>query len=312
MTPSYLKLTAKEWAARIDAAYGLLSACRVCPRQCRVNRLKDEKGICRAGLEPVVASCAVHFGEEPPISGTRGSGTVFFSHCNMKCIYCQNYPISQLGVGRRMTTVELAKKLVGLQKKGTHNINFVTPSHWVPQLIKTVAEAAGMGLSVPIVYNTSGYDSVEALKLLDGIVDIYLPDIRYVDDDAAVRYSSAPGYWSTDRAAIKEMFRQVGHLAMDEEGIGVRGLVIRHMVMPGGVSGTDEAMRFVRDEISPDTHVSLMGQYFPAYRAVGDGRLGRKTTDEEYDRAFETMIALGIENGWVQEKEGDGTDLIVS
>lgn len=303
MRPSYSRLTERDWAERIDAAYSLLAACRVCPRECGVNRLEGELGICKAGLDPVVASCAVHFGEEPPISGTRGSGTVFFSHCNMKCIYCQNYPISQLGVGRRMTTADLADRMLGLQDRGVHNINFVTPSHYIPQLIRAVAEAAAKGLYIPIVYNTSGYDSVEALRLLEGVVDIYLPDMRYIDDAVAVRLSSAPDYRAKDRAAIAEMFRQVGLLQVDADGVAERGLVIRHMILPGGLSGTAEAMRFVRDEISPDAHISLMGQYFPAYKAVGHEEIGQKTTDDEYDAAFSAMTAAGLENGWVQERE---------
>jgi putative pyruvate formate lyase activating enzyme len=289
---------------RIEAAYALLEQCSVCPRECGVNRLKNDRmGFCRSGLNPVVSSVSPHHGEEPPLSGTRGSGTVFFTNCNLKCVYCQNYPISQMGNGAERTPGELACQMLWLQEQGCHNLNLVTPTHFMPQILKALGIARERGFALPIVYNTSGYESVQALTLLDGIVDIYLPDMRYSDDAVAMKYSIAPHYPGINRQAIKEMFRQVGNLVLDESGIAKRGLIIRHLILPDGLSGTEGVMKFLAEEISRDVSISLMSQYFPAYKANDFRELSRRITSDEYEDACLIMRKYGLENGWVQELE---------
>lgn len=291
-----------ELTARIDKAYELLEHCRVCPRECGINRLQNDKlGFCRSGLNPVIASVSPHHGEEPPLSGTRGSGTVFFANCNLRCAYCQNYPISQLGNGAERTPGELACQMLWLQEQGCHNLNLVTPTHFMPQILKALGIAKERGFSLPVVYNTSGYESIEALRLLEGIVDIYLPDMRYSDNAAAMKYSIAPHYREINRAAIKEMYRQVGNLVLDENGIARRGLIIRHLILPGGISGTEEIMQFLAEEVSKDVSISLMAQYFPAYKAHTFKELSQRITAEEYEEAYQIMEKYGLENGWVQE-----------
>jgi putative pyruvate formate lyase activating enzyme len=293
-----------ELQNRIEAAYELLEQCRVCPRECGVNRLKNDKlGFCRSGLNPIVSSVSPHHGEEPPLSGTRGSGTVFFTNCNLKCAYCQNYPISQMGNGTERTVGELACQMLSLQEQGCHNLNLVTPTHFMPQILKALGIARERGFSLPIVYNTSGYESLETLGLLNGIVDIYLPDMRYSDNDAGMKYSVAPDYPEINRAAVKEMYRQVGNLVLDENGVAQRGLIIRHLVLPGALSGTEGVMKFLAGEISKDVYISLMSQYFPAYRARELKEINRRITPEEYEDAWQIMLKYGLENGWVQEHE---------
>jgi len=293
-----------ELQNRIDAAYELLESCRVCPRECGVNRLKNDKlGFCRSGLNPVVSSASPHHGEEPPLSGTKGSGTIFFANCNLRCVYCQNYPISQMGNGAERTPGELACQMLWLQEQGCHNLNLVTPTHFMPQILKALGIARERGFNLPVVYNTSGYESLDALRLLDGIVDIYMPDMRYGEDGVARRYSAAPDYPGANRAAVREMYRQVGNLVVDKNGIAVRGLVIRHLVLPNGFSGTREIMKFLAEEISKDVYISLMSQYFPAYKATAMKELSRRITAEEYEEACGIMDKYGLENGWVQEFE---------
>ena len=290
-----------ELQKRIDAAYGLLESCRVCPRECGVDRLKNDKlGFCRSGLNPVISSVSPHYGEEPPLSGTKGSGTVFFTNCNLRCVYCQNYPISQLGNGEERSPGELACQMLWLQEQGCHNLNLVTPTHFVPQILKAIGIAMQRGFILPIVYNTSGYESLETLRLLDGIVDIYLPDMRYSDNAAAMKYSIAPDYPEINCAAIKEMYRQVGNLVLDEQGIAKQGLIIRHLVLPGNIAGTEEVMKFLAGEISKDVTISLMSQYFPAYRAREFNEINRRITTEEYEKAYQIMLKYGLENGWIQ------------
>jgi putative pyruvate formate lyase activating enzyme len=289
---------------RIEEAYKLLETCRVCPRECGVNRLKDEKtGFCRSGLNPVLSSVSPHHGEEPPLSGTKGSGTIFFTNCNLRCVYCQNYPISQMGNGADRTVGELACQMTWLQEQGCHNLNLVTPTHFVPQILKALGIARERGFDLPIVYNSSGYDSLETLRLLDGIVSIYLPDMRYNDNAIALRYSATPNYVEINRAAIKEMYRQVGNLVVNEEGIAKQGIIIRHLVLPGGLSGTDGVMKFLADEISKDVYISLMSQYFPAYKTGEFTEINRRINEAEYDEAYECKMRYGLKNGWVQEFE---------
>lgn len=308
MTPWWIKvymvssLSNTELQNRVEAAYKFLESCRVCPRECGVNRLKNDKlGFCRSGLNPAISSASPHHGEEPPLSGTKGSGTIFFANCNLKCAYCQNYPISQMGHGAEKTPAELACQMLWLQEQGCHNLNLVTPTHFMPQILKALGIAKERGFSLPVVYNTSGYDSVEALRLLDGVVDIYLPDMRYSDNQAALKYSIAPHYAEVNRAAVKEMYRQVGNLVVDENGIAKRGLIVRHLVLPGGLSGTESIMKFLAEEISKDVYISLMSQYFPAYKATTMKELSRRITADEYDEAYDIKMKYGLENGWVQE-----------
>jgi putative pyruvate formate lyase activating enzyme len=299
-----VSLSKQQIDERVDAAYELLGSCRVCPRECGVDRLRDEKnGFCRSGLNPIVSSASPHHGEEPPLSGTKGSGTVFFANCNLRCVYCQNFPISQMGHGVERTPGELACQMVWLQEQGCHNVNLVTPTHFMPQILKALSIARERGFYLPVVWNTSGYESVETLRLLDGVVDIYLPDMRYADNRAAVKYSAAPHYVEVNRAAVREMYRQVGDLVLDENGIAERGLIIRHLVLPGGQSGTEDVMRFIAEELSPEVYVSLMAQYFPTYRAREFAEIDRKITGAEYDEAYEVKMRYGIRNGWVQEFE---------
>jgi len=297
-------LSETELQRRIEAVYKLLESCRVCPRECGVNRLKNDKlGFCRSGLNPVVSSASPHHGEEPPISGAKSSGTIFFANCNLRCVYCQNYPISQMGNGVERTPGELACQMLSLQEQGCHNLNLVTPTHFMPQILRALGIAKERGFNLPIVYNTSGYESVEALRLLDGIVDIYLPDMRYSDDRAALKYSIAPHYPEINRAAVKEMYRQVGNLILDEDGIAKRGLIVRHLILPGGLSGTEGVMKFLAEEISRDVYISLMSQYFPAYKATEHRETNRRITAEEYDEAYDIKMRYGLKNGWVQEFE---------
>jgi len=291
-----------ELEKRVEAAYRLLESCRVCPRECGVNRLKNDKlGFCRSGLNPVISSVSPHHGEEPPLSGTKGSGTIFLTNCNLRCAYCQNYPISQLGNGTERTPGELACQMIWLQEQGCHNLNLVTPTHFMPQILKALGVARERGFNLPIVYNTSGYESLEALRMLDGIVDIYLPDMRYSDDSVARTYSAAPHYPEINRAAVKEMFRQVGNLVLDEDGIATRGLIVRHLILPNGLSGTEGVMKFLEEEISKDVYISLMSQYFPAYKAHEFNKLSRRITSEEYEEAYHIMQKYGLENGWIQD-----------
>ncbi len=301
ITPSYKNLSDSEFDLRISRGYRLMERCVLCPRHCGVRRLDGELGHCRTGAQALVSSHNSHHGEEPPISASGGSGTIFFSFCNLHCCFCQNYPISQLGHGRETDRRRLAQMMLSLQQQGCHNINLVTPSHVVPQVIQAIAEASRQGLHIPIAYNSSGYDSVAELELLEGIVDIYMPDMKYARDEMAVKYSQAPNYVQINRAAIREIYRQVGNLQMDEQCLAVKGLIIRHLVLPNNLAGTEDILRFIAQEISPRTYISLMGQYFPAHKAHSIPELSRRLTQEEYDQAVETASQLELENTWVQE-----------
>ncbi|MBN2028865.1 radical SAM protein [bacterium] len=285
---------------RLKKAYAFLTSCRLCPRACGVNRLKGETGFCGAGFHPVVSSDNLHFGEEPPISGYHGSGTIFLTGCNLGCVFCQNYPISHLGHGNRVKLPRLATMMLRLQKAGAHNINFVTPTHFAPQILGALLIAYQKGLSIPIVYNCGGYESVEMLKLWDGIVDIYMPDMKYSDSAVSEKYASAPDYPEVNREAAKEMFRQVGDLQIDQNNIAISGLLIRHLVLPEDISGTGNILRFITEEISKRTYVSLMSQYFPAYKALSMPPLDRRITHDEYAKAKENLSYWGLERGWTQ------------
>ena len=290
-----------ELLRRVKSAYARLSACDLCPHECGVNRIKGETGICRSGLKAKVASANLHRGEEPPISGSRGSGTIFLSDCTLRCHFCQNFPISQLGNGEELTTAALAKKMLQLQKRGAHNINFVTPTHFLPQILAALWMAIPQGFRLPLVWNTSGYERVDSLKLLDGVVDIYLPDMKYADDKVAFDLSGAENYSIHNRSAVIEMLRQVGQLKTDHQGIAVSGLIIRHLVLPEGRAGSAEILPWIAGNLGTETHVALMSQYFPAGRAATMAGIDRPVNHDEYDAAVEALEGAGLENGWVQE-----------
>jgi putative pyruvate formate lyase activating enzyme len=294
--PAYRSLhRTGELAKRAAQAREHLRDCDLCARYCHVDRLVTTKGaVCRTGEQAVVHGFGPHHGEEDPLRGTRGSGTLFFSGCNLRCVFCQNWEISQKGVGRAVDPGELAAMMLDLQGQGCHNVNLVSPSHVVAQVIAAVAIATGQDLSVPVVYNTGGYDSPEALALLEGIVDIYMPDMKYGDTVAAHRYSHVRDYVAVNRAAVKEMHRQVGDLVLDEQGIARRGLLVRHLVMPGDISGTESVLRFLAEEISRDTSLNLMDQYHPCYRAGDNPPLDRPLTRQEYQRALACADRLGL------------------
>ena len=301
-SPGYLRLSESGLLAeRARALEDLLHHCVLCPRQCRVNRNGGEPGACGVDSRPKVAAMTIHPWEEPPISGTRGSGTIFFSGCTLKCIFCQNYPISQMGIGRTISVEELAGGMLKLQKQGAHNINLVTSTHQMPAVVRALCLAVPRGLHIPIVYNTSGYERVETLQLLDGIVDIYLPDIKYDEVTAARFCSQREDYINYNRPALVEMWRQVGPLQTDEQGIALRGLLVRHMVLPQNLSGTRNCLAFLLRHMGPDVWVSLMNQYFPAHKALTLPPLNRKVTRKEYRQAFEALLELGLNNGFLQD-----------
>jgi len=307
MSPSYLQLyESGELARRAERALSILKACTLCPRGCRVNRLQGEKGFCQMGAEPMVSAWNSHHGEEPPLSGTRGSGTIFFTGCTARCLFCQNYPISQLRRGNQITVERLGEIMVLLQKRGVHNINFVTPTHFVPQILAALLQAIPHGFSLPLVYNTSGYEALETLRLLHGVIDIYLPDAKYANDSIAAELSGFKDYVAHNRAALLEMCRQVGpQLLLNQDGAARRGLIVRHLVLPHRLAGTREVLAWLAENLSPQVYVSLMAQYFPAYRAVGHPLLGRKLTWEEYDEALSALEELGFEEGWSQILEDE-------
>jgi putative pyruvate formate lyase activating enzyme len=279
---------------KIEKAFRLIEKCSLCPRKCGANRLQGERSYCGAGLQPEVSSASPHFGEEDPLVGVHGSGTIFLTHCNLKCVFCQNFSISHLGEGRETSFEKLGMMMVELQRLGCHNINFVTPTHYVPQILKALPFAVEKGLSVPLVYNTGGYDSLEALNLLDGVFDIYMPDFKYSDSNAAQEYSQVPDYFSVAKSALKEMHRQAGDLLLNEKGVALKGLLVRHLVLPQGLAGTKEVMHYLAKEISKNTYVNIMDQYRPCGRITHNSPLNRSITQEEYDEAVETAKKEGI------------------
>ncbi len=288
----------------------LLRCCSLCPRRCGVNREAGETGFCRAPALPRVALADLHFGEEPCISGKAGSGTVFFSHCNLRCVFCQNHEISQGGFGRTVDAEQLAQIFVNLQNLGAHNINLVSPTPYVPAVVRAIRTARQRGLSVPVVYNTHGYETVEVLRLLEGLVDIYLPDLKYGSEEPARLYSAAPDYFPAATAAVKEMFRQVGAPILDENGLARRGTIIRHLVLPGHVSDSLQVLHWIAANLSRDVYISLMAQYFPAYRAVGIPPLNRRLTADEYQQVVDNLSELGLEKGYIQELAAASTEYV--
>ena len=293
-SPAYLAL-AKSGALsrRVEAAYQRMEACDICPHCCGVNRRAGERGICRTGEQAIVASAGPHFGEEAPLVGRHGSGTIFFAWCSLRCCYCQNASISQRGEGEPVTPEALAETMLALQRHGCHNINLVTPSHVVPQILAATQIAAERGLRIPLLYNTGGYDSLATLALLDGVVDIYMPDVKYADPVVGERYSRARDYPAINQAAVREMHRQVGDLQLDERGIAQRGLLVRHLVLPEGLAGTGEIVRFLA-ALSVDTYLNVMAQYRPCYEAYDLPPLDRPVTAAEYQGAVSMALDAGL------------------
>jgi putative pyruvate formate lyase activating enzyme len=311
--PSYIALyQSGELVRRAELAWQSLSHCELCPHRCGVNRLAGEQGRCQSGALPTVAAWNLHPWEEPPISGTHGSGTIFFSGCTGRCRFCQNFPISQLGVGQEVSLERLGEMMLGLQKRGAHNINFVTPTHYAAAILGALPYAVEGGLRLPLLYNASGFERVETLRWLENVIDIWLPDAKYADDSIALRLSGFPNYVTQNRAALQEMYRQVGaHLVLGDDGIARRGMIIRHLILPGGLAGTADVLHWIAEHLSSQVHVSLMSQYFPAYQCVEDGILGYKITDSEYGAAIAALDSAGLENGWLQDlrvDEGDGCE----
>jgi putative pyruvate formate lyase activating enzyme len=310
--PSYLRLfQTGELLHRVEALEALLERCTVCPRDCLNNRLKNELAACYSGRLPIVSSYTRHFGEEPPLVGSRGAGNIFFGNCNLRCVYCQNYQISQTHkqqLKNEVTHERLAEMMLELQERGCHNINFVSPTHFAPQMARSILLAAERGLQLPIVYNTNAYDSVDVLRLLDGLVDVYLPDLKYAEDEAGYLYSKVKAYKEHARLAIQEMYRQMGDaLVFDESGLLRRGLVIRLLVLPNDIGGVRESLAWIRTELSPHVAVSLMAQYYPTNQAEKNARyvlLSRRIRESEWLSAVSALSEMGMEEGWMQEFDG--------
>lgn len=300
-----MKLSQSQLKNRIAAANKILASCTLCPKNCGVNRLKGQAGFCGATDKVRVWRYKLHHQEEPAISGAQGSGTIFFSYCSGRCVFCQNYQISQLNRGTDMTSLGLAKMMVELQRLGAHNINLVSPTHYVPQILEALPTALELGLTIPLLYNSNGYENIETLQLLDGIIDIYLPDAKYADDEAAYKLSGFKNYTQINRRALIEMFRQVGILECDEAGIAKRGLIIRHLVLPENLAQTEEVLKFIADNLSKDVHISLMDQYMPLFKAKDHLPINRVLTPPEYEKACEALTLAGLHSGWVQQTHGE-------
>jgi len=302
--PVYLSLSEEQWEVKLQRSKELASPCVLCGRRCRALRFmlsentgtaaRPTRGICEAQDRAVVASAGPHFGEEPPLVGQRGSGTIFFAGCNLKCIFCQNYDIAHFYRGQEVSDEELAQIMLKMQELGCHNVNLVSPTHVVPNILAAVKLAAKQGLHIPLVYNTGGYDSLETIKVLEGVVDIYMPDMKYGEPGPARDFSKAAGYPEINFAAVKEMHRQVGDLVIGENHVAVRGLLVRHLVLPGGMAGTKKVMEFLANSVSRDTYVNIMAQYRPCYKAVGHPLLGRRIKNAEYLQALQIAAEAGL------------------
>lgn len=306
--PSYFKLISSiEFESRISAADAILKNCTSCPRNCHVDRTNGEFGTCQSGDQPIVSSYTPHFGEEPVLSGTKGAGNIFFGNCNLRCDYCQNFVISQnpnVESKNQISVERLAEIMIELQNKNCHNIGLVSPTHFAVPILKSIYLAAKQGLNLPIIYNTNGYDSVEVLKLYKDVVDIYLPDFKYGTNENGRRYSKAPDYFEKTKAAVAEMYDQVGSKLIYKNDVVVHGLIIRHLVLPNGLAETEEVFKFI-SELDCKIHVSLMSQYFPANRAKKNILLNRAISNTEYFRVVELLDKYNLSNGWVQEMESN-------
>ena len=297
--PGYIELyKTGELKIRIESLNDILKECKLCPRECGVNRIEGEIGVCKGGVELMVSSVSTHFGEEPPLVGFHGSGTIFLTHCNLRCVFCQNYDISHIGRGHITTSSEMANYMLRLQKMGCHNINFVTPTHYLPQIVASLPEAIDSGLKVPLVFNCGGYESLEVIRLLQGIIDIYMPDVKYADGRVAKKYSMSPDYPDVIKKVLLEMYRQVGNLKTNQDGIVERGLLIRHLIIPENLAGTEALMEFIATDISKDSYVNIMAQYRPMYRADEFPELNRKITVQEYQEAIAIAIRAGLHRGF--------------
>lgn len=295
--PGYLDLLENgELQKRVNILNSMLQDCVLCPHQCKVDRTNGIRGYCKTLDNVIVSGADTHFGEEKELVGRYGSGTIFFSHCNLTCVFCQNYEISYCGEGQDISPAALSEIMLYLQKKKCHNINLVSPGHIVPQIVEGILLAAKKGLNIPIVYNTNGYDLTDTLRLLDGIVDIYLPDLKFGNDATAQKYLGVKQYYSIAKAAVKEMHRQVGNLTINDLDIAYHGLLIRHLVMPENLAATEEIMRFIANEISPDTYVNIMAQYYPSHRAHEYQALKRRITKQEFASAISAAEKVGLKN----------------
>lgn len=307
--PSYISLyNSGELRKRAESALNKLNSCDCCPHNCKVNRKSGEFGICASGYLPIVSSYTPHHGEEPVLSGRFGAGNIFFGNCNLKCIYCQNYEISQnwnVERNNEVTHERLAEIMLELQKRSCHNIGLVSPTHFSATIIQSIYLAVTKGLKLPIIYNTNGYDSVEMLKLYDGIIDIYLPDFKYGDNEYAKKYSNAENYFEHTKEAIREMYLQVGDQLIYDGDVVVRGLIIRHLVLPNGLAESERIFRFIAEELSPKVHISLMSQYYPTNKAYKEILLDRKLRISEYEKAIDLLDKYGLVNGWIQEMESN-------
>ncbi|MCX6174592.1 MAG: radical SAM protein [Ignavibacteriales bacterium] len=291
---------------RAEKVFQILESCKSCPHNCRVDRTRGEYGICQSLELPIVSSYTAHFGEEPVLSGTKGAGNIFFGNCNMRCIFCQNFEISQNWKVEReheISSERLSDIMIELQKRNCHNIGLVSPTHFSAVILRSICLAIEKGLFLPIIYNTNGYDSVEILKLYDDVIDIYLPDLKYGDNQSAKTYSKIDNYFDESKKAIKEMFNQVGDELVYEEDVVVRGLIIRHLVLPNGLAESEKVFKFIAEELSPNVHVSLMAQYYPSNKASNDILINRTLSESEYEKALELMDKYGLHNGWIQEME---------
>ncbi|MEN8153637.1 MAG: radical SAM protein [Acidobacteriota bacterium] len=297
----YNFLSDKEWKLKIDFFRDNYNICKLCPRQCEASRTDDREGVCGAGKEVKIASYNLHFGEEPPVSGKNGSGTIFFSGCTLKCIFCQNYPISQLRNGEIYSIEDLSEIFLGLQKRGAHNLNFVSPTPYLYHIVKAIYLAEKKGLNIPVVYNTSGYERKEIIEKLDGIVDVYMPDFKYSDEKLSLKYSGVKDYMKHADPAIGEMFKQQGELKIDEFGIAENGVIIRHLILPGNVKNSQDVLKIISKRKYKGSYLSLMSQFFPAYRSVNDKDLKRRLYSEEYEKVRSLAISLGFEKGWFQD-----------
>lgn len=297
--PRYLALyESGELDRRIKQVLSFLESCTLCPRECKINRLKGKVGVCGAGSDLVVSSVSPHFGEERPLVGHGGSGTIFLAHCNLKCVFCQNYNISHLAQGEKISSEELATHMVTLQQTGCHNINFVTPTHVVPQLLTAMPKAIERGLHLPLVYNCGGYESLEVIKLLDGIIDIYMPDAKFADSAEARKYCKATDYPEVNKQVLKEMHRQTGVLKINRQGVAERGLLIRHLVMPGRVAGSEKILRFIAEALSTESYVNIMAQYYPQFEAAYYPELNRRITPQEYHEVIVLARSFGLHRGF--------------
>jgi putative pyruvate formate lyase activating enzyme len=298
-TPSYLSLYEKgELSQRVRLLKEILKECRLCPRGCGINRFEGKVGYCGGGSALVVSSAFPHFGEERPLVGHHGSGTVFLTHCNLRCVFCQNYDISHLGSGEPIPSSDLARAMTRLQEIGCHNINFVTPTHYVPQIVASLSEAIERGLRLPLVYNCSGYESIEVIRLLEGIVDIYMPDVKFMEERYSEKFCHAPDYPEVVKKVLKEMHRQVGDLTVNSLGIAERGLLIRHLVMPGGVASSEAVLKFIAEEVSVHSYINIMDQYRPEYKAYEHPEINRRITHKEYLEAVQLAKRFGLYRGF--------------